>query len=71
MTKVYVCPHCGARGFDILRMRVTSDDVHIWYDLKEGIMKSYVDDWYETIERYCTICDEELDESADEYIVDE
>lgn len=44
MTKVYVCPHCGARGFDILRMRVSSDDVHIWYDLKEGIMKSYVDE---------------------------
>ena len=71
MTKVYVCPHCGSRGFDILRMRVTSDDVRIWYDLKEGIMKSYVDDWYEAIERYCTICDEELDEPADEYIVDE
>lgn len=71
MTKVYVCPHCGARGFDILRMRVSSDDVHLWYDLKEMIMKSYVDDWYETIERYCIMCDEELDESADEYIVDE
>ena len=68
MTKVYVCPYCGARGTDILRQRVTSFDAHMWFDAETGEMYSYIDDWYETHETYCIACDEELDGSPSDYM---